>query len=62
MEKLLYTVPEVMALTGLGRWKVYDLIRSGTLTTVKIGSCRRVPSTALHELVERLTGETAACA
>ncbi|MET8544813.1 helix-turn-helix domain-containing protein [Kitasatospora sp. NPDC004799] len=36
------TVPEVMAALRLGRSKVYDLIRSGTLPSFTIGRARRV--------------------
>ncbi|MCP2306933.1 helix-turn-helix domain-containing protein [Kitasatospora paracochleata] len=36
------TVPEVMAALRLSRSKVYDLIRSKTLTSFTIGRCRRV--------------------
>ncbi|MFG2909619.1 helix-turn-helix domain-containing protein [Kitasatospora sp. NPDC048286] len=36
------TVPEVMAALRLGRSKVYDLFRSGTLPSFTIGRARRV--------------------
>jgi excisionase family DNA binding protein len=45
----LYTVPEVMDSLRLGRARVYDLIRSGQLSSVRIGSSRRIPATALDE-------------
>jgi excisionase family DNA binding protein len=54
MERLLLTVPEVAAALSLGRNKVYELIYSGALTSVKIGTARRVPALALREFVERL--------
>jgi predicted DNA-binding transcriptional regulator AlpA len=31
------TVPDVMAALAIGRDKVYDLIRSGALESVKVG-------------------------
>lgn len=59
MEKVLLTVPEFMEATSLGRYKVYDLIRAGTLRTVKVGRTRLIPNTELHEFVERLLEESA---
>jgi excisionase family DNA binding protein len=42
------------ALGGLGRTKVYELITSGELRTVKIGRRRFVPAAAVEEYVARL--------
>ena len=44
---------------GVGRTKVYELIRSGALRSVRVGALRRVPVTALNEFVTRLEGEAA---
>jgi excisionase family DNA binding protein len=44
----------------IGRTKVYDLIRSGTLRSVKVGGCRRVTLTALAEFIAKLDGRSAA--
>jgi excisionase family DNA binding protein len=52
----LLTVPQVMARLQVGRHVVYDLIRSRRLVSVLIGRCRRVPATALRELVDSLAG------
>lgn len=60
VDRTLYTVAEVMASTGLGKWKVYDLIRSGALESVKIGACRRIPAEALTDFVASLKREVAA--
>ena len=60
MDKLLYTVPEVMAATGLSRSTVYDLIRSGALRSVKVGRCRRVATDDLRSFIEQLPPEVAA--
>jgi excisionase family DNA binding protein len=48
------------ALGGLGRTKVYELISSGELRTVKIGRRRFVPATAVEEYVARLENQGAA--
>jgi excisionase family DNA binding protein len=54
VDKLLYTVPEVQELTGLGKWKLYDLIRDGSLRSVKIGACRRISAEALRDFIASL--------
>ncbi len=47
--------PEDAAIAlGIGRTKVYELIRSGTLRSVKIGGLRRIPATALADFVAQL--------
>ena len=47
MADQLLTVPEVMHRLQLSRAKVYDLIRSQHLASVKIRSARRIPETAI---------------
>jgi len=54
--KLLLTPKEAAEVLSLGRTKIYQLIGDGTLGSVRIGKCRRVPTTALAELVEHLAG------
>lgn len=49
--KLLLTVPEVAATLGLSRSVFYNLVLAGTIRSVKIGKCRRVPYIALEEYV-----------
>jgi excisionase family DNA binding protein len=47
--------PEDAAMAlGIGRTKVYELMRSGTLRSVKIGGLRRIPATALADFVAQL--------
>jgi excisionase family DNA binding protein len=53
----LLTVPEVMVKLKVGRHKVYDLIRSRQLSSVKIGNSRRIPVGALTAYVSRLLEE-----
>ena len=55
--KLLLTTEEVARALGISRTKVYELILAGTLESVKIGSCRRVPVAALDAYVEALCAE-----
>jgi len=47
--------PEDAALAlGIGRTKVYELMRAGSLRSVKIGGLRRIPASALAEFVAHL--------
>jgi excisionase family DNA binding protein len=56
-ETELLTVPEVMARLKVGRHKVYDLIRSHQLRSVKVGGSRRVPVTELRTYLSLLLEE-----
>lgn len=51
--KLLLTVADTMELTSLGRTKIYQLIGSGEIPTVRIGRALRIPAKALQGWVER---------
>ncbi len=59
MNKLLLTPEEAAKTLGVGRNKVYELMGSGALRSLKIGRLRRVPTDALPELVKRLEGAEA---
>ncbi|HEY9289910.1 MAG TPA: helix-turn-helix domain-containing protein [Microlunatus sp.] len=51
---VLYNVTEAAEALRLSKCAIYELIRSGQLRTVKIGSRRRVPVDALAEWVASL--------
>jgi excisionase family DNA binding protein len=53
----LYRVEEVAEVLGMGRSKVFDLIRSGRLASVKEGGMRRVTEEAIRDYVRKLTEE-----
>ena len=53
VEPLLLTIPQVAAMLGLGRSKVYDLIRDEGLPTARFGTAIRVPAEELKEWVKR---------
>jgi excisionase family DNA binding protein len=58
---VLLVCPEDAArVLGIGRTKVYELIGSGALRSVRVGGLRRIPVTALDEFVARLEAEAAA--
>jgi excisionase family DNA binding protein len=53
MEKLLYTINEAVAATGLGRTTLYNHIGSGHLPVVKIGDRTCISAEALKEFVSK---------
>jgi excisionase family DNA binding protein len=56
---LLVRPEDAARVLGVGRTKVYELIRSGALRSVRVGGLRRIPVTALKEFVTRLEEEAA---
>jgi excisionase family DNA binding protein len=56
---LLVRPEDAARVLGVGRTKVYELIRSGALHSVRVGGLRRIPVTALNEFVTRLEEEAA---
>ena len=60
MEKILLTPEEAAEVLNIGRDKVYKLIRTGELASVKIGKSRRVPTDAVHQLVRDLAAKVGA--
>ena len=60
-DRELLRVEEVQAVLGIGRSKVYEMIRRGELPTLHIGRLVRVPRWALEAWIsERMTGAAAA--
>jgi excisionase family DNA binding protein len=58
MNKLLLNAEEAAEVLGIGRTKVYDLLRVGEIESVRIGGARRIPHDALTNYVERLRVES----
>jgi excisionase family DNA binding protein len=56
--KLLYRIPEAMALLSMSRTVIYDQIRRGRLRSVKLGRTRLIPAAAIAEYVALLEQET----
>ena len=52
MEPITVRILEAVRLTGIGQSKLYELIASGDIETVKIGSCNLIPVASLHGLIE----------
>lgn len=59
VEKLLLKPQEAAEVLSIGRSKVYELIGTGELASVRIGASRRIPADALVEFVSRLQGAVA---
>ena len=57
--KVLLTPEEAAGVLGIGRTKVYELMLSNALESVKIGASRRIPTDALDSFVAGLRGATA---
>ncbi|MFD3572513.1 helix-turn-helix domain-containing protein [Streptomyces sp. NPDC058644] len=55
----LLTVPDVMARLKVGRTKVYDLIRTHRLVSIKVDGCRRIPDQAVRDFIVGQIGEAA---
>jgi excisionase family DNA binding protein len=59
MDKLLLRPVEAAEAIGVGRSKVYELLASGELPSVRIGSSVRVPVDALRAWINRQLVERA---
>lgn len=52
-EPLAVRIPDAVRMTGIGRSKIYELIASGDLETIKIGRCTLVTIDALKALLAK---------
>jgi len=50
-DSILLTPTEAARALGIGRSKLYELMREGAINSVRIGTCRRIPTTSLDEFV-----------
>jgi excisionase family DNA binding protein len=53
-DRLLLDITDAMELTGLGRSKLYELIATGQLGSVKVGARRLIPAAELQRFVDSL--------
>jgi excisionase family DNA binding protein len=60
MPRLLLTVPEAAEVLAISRSKLYELLASGAIASIRIDRSRRIPLTALEEYVSRQLTERAA--
>ena len=54
MDKVLLSPEEVADALGVSRSKVYELLASGRLHSIKIGRCRRIVRSVLLQFVDEL--------
>jgi excisionase family DNA binding protein len=52
--RLLLTPTEAAHALGIGRSKLYELLRDGVVPSVTIGACRRIVATDLADVIDRL--------
>lgn len=57
-EPLAVRIPDAVRTTGIGRSKLYELIASGDLETIKIGRCTLVTVDALKALLTKARAGT----
>lgn len=58
-DEVYLTVEEVARQLKISRWKVYELIRTRELASFHVGRCRRVPASAVADMVDRLMTDAA---
>jgi excisionase family DNA binding protein len=51
-QRLLLRMPEVAEALGIGRTKIYEIIATGELPTVRVGRSVRISVTTLQKWVE----------
>lgn len=54
----LLTVAEACAYLRVSKWKLYRLIKSRALKSVKIGNRRRIRMESIQEFIDQLEAET----
>jgi excisionase family DNA binding protein len=59
MTAIVYTVEEAADVLKISRWKVFELIRTEALRSIKIGGLRRIPHVAIEQYIQRLMEEAA---
>jgi excisionase family DNA binding protein len=52
-EKLAYRISEVAETLGCSRAKAYEMVASGEIPSIRIGSLRRVPAVALRKMIDK---------
>ena len=60
MTRLLLTVPEAAEALAISRSKLYELMASGAVASIRIDGSRRIPLTALEDYISRLLAERTA--
>jgi excisionase family DNA binding protein len=56
--KLLLTTEEAASVLGIGRTRMYQLVRTGKVRSVTLGRSRRIRPEDLETYVEQLAGQS----
>ncbi|MEV5895764.1 helix-turn-helix domain-containing protein [Nonomuraea fuscirosea] len=59
MTRLLFTVPEAAEALAISRSKLYQLLATGAVDSIRIDGSRRIPISALTDYITRLTRKEA---
>jgi excisionase family DNA binding protein len=59
MPRLLFTPTEAAEALGIGKSKLYELMRAGAVESVLIGTARRIPADALDKYIRVLRDQMA---
>ncbi len=57
MTRLLLTVPEAAQALAISRSKLYELLATDVVASIRIDGSRRIPLSALEQYVSRLLAE-----
>ena len=57
VNRLLVTPTEAAKMLSLARSTLYQLLTAGEIESIKVGGCRRIPTDALTDYVQRLREE-----
>lgn len=57
MTRLLLTVPEAAQALAISRSKLYELLATDAVASIRIDGARRIPLSALEEYISRLLAE-----
>lgn len=52
-------ISDAVNMLGIGRSRIYELIQSGDIETIKLGRSTLIPVDSLHAMIERLRREQA---
>jgi excisionase family DNA binding protein len=55
--KLAYSIDEAFPALSIGRTQLFDLLRRGEITSVKVGRRRLIPAASLDAYLARLIAE-----
>lgn len=58
IEPITVRIPDAIRMTGLGRSKLYELIASGDIETIKVGRCTLILVASLRQMIDHARNQT----